>query len=65
MNGNDAHPIYKFLKKEQHGTLIDAVKWNFTKFLVDRKGHVIGRYASTTEPDKIKPDIEKVLAESA
>jgi len=61
VNGADAAPIYKFLKKEQGGTLIDAIKWNFTKFLVDRKGHAVNRYAPNTEPNKMEKDIEKLL----
>jgi glutathione peroxidase len=43
VNGDDAHPLYKFLKKEQGGTFFDAIKWNFTKFLVNRQGKVVGR----------------------
>ncbi|KAI1727976.1 glutathione peroxidase domain-containing protein [Ditylenchus destructor] len=62
VNGKNEDPLYKFLKKEKGGTLIDAIKWNFTKFLVDKQGHVVNRYAPTTEPKKIIPDIEKILA---
>uniref|UniRef100_A0A915E1W4 Glutathione peroxidase n=1 Tax=Ditylenchus dipsaci TaxID=166011 RepID=A0A915E1W4_9BILA len=62
VNGKNESPLYHFLKKEQGGTLFDAVKWNFTKFLVDKEGHVINRYAPTTEPNKIIPDIEKILS---
>jgi len=65
VNGKNEHPLYAFLKKEQGGTLIDAIKWNFTKFLVDRNGRVIKRYGSTTEPKKILPDIEAVLKEKS
>ncbi|KAH7721147.1 glutathione peroxidase [Aphelenchoides avenae] len=61
VNGNDAHPLYKFLKKEQGGTLIDAIKWNFTKFLVDRNGKPVGRWAPTTDPKSLEKDIEKLL----
>jgi glutathione peroxidase len=43
VNGKNEAPLYKFLKKEKGGTLIDAIKWNFTKFLVDKQGHVINR----------------------
>jgi glutathione peroxidase len=49
------------LKKEQGGTLIDAIKWNFTKFLVDRQGKVVKRFAPTTEPRSIIKDIEALL----
>jgi glutathione peroxidase len=61
VNGDDAHPLYKFLKSEKGGLLGDSIKWNFTKFLVDKQGNVIERYAPTTPPEKIAPDIEKQL----
>lgn len=62
VNGPDAHPLYRFLKSEAKGLLgSEQVKWNFTKFLVDRKGRVINRYAPTTKPDAIRQDIEKLL----
>jgi glutathione peroxidase len=65
VNGPDAHPLYKFLKKEQSGILgaigLDAIKWNFTKFLVDRDGKVVHRYASATSPADLTPAIEKLL----
>ncbi len=61
MNGSDEHPLYKFLKSEKGGLLGDSIKWNFTKFLVDKNGKVIERYAPTTPPERIGPDIEKLL----
>ena len=61
VNGSEADPLYTFLKKEQGGTLVDAIKWNFTKFLVDRQGHVVKRFAPTTAPKDIVKDIEKLL----
>ncbi|MDV2079063.1 glutathione peroxidase [Marinobacter xestospongiae] len=62
VNGPDAHPLYQFLKSEAKGLLgSEQVKWNFTKFLVDRKGRVVNRYAPTTKPDAIRQDIEKLL----
>jgi glutathione peroxidase len=61
VNGSDAHPLYQWLKGEKGGLLGDAIKWNFTKFLVGRDGQVIKRFAPTTEPDKIAEDIEKAL----
>ena len=61
VNGNDAHPVYNWLKSQQGGFLIDAIKWNFTKFLLGRDGQVIKRYASTTKPEDIKADIEAAL----
>jgi len=63
VNGDDADPLYKFLKKEQGGFMwMDAIKWNFTKFLVDREGNVVKRYSSATEPKEISADIEKLLS---
>jgi len=61
VNGENAHPLYKFLKKEQHGIMGNEIKWNFAKFLVDRDGNVVKRYAPTTEPQKLKNDIEAYL----
>lgn len=62
VNGENAHPLYKFLKSEKGGLLGDAIKWNFTKFLVDKNGNVVERYAPLTTPDRIAADIEKELA---
>ncbi len=62
VNGDGAAPLYKYLKKEKPGLLgSEAIKWNFTKFLVDRDGKVIERYAPNTEPAAIAGDIEKLL----
>ncbi|WP_363797499.1 glutathione peroxidase [Lysobacter firmicutimachus] len=63
VNGDAAHPLWKWLKDEKGGFLgIDAIKWNFTKFLVGRDGKVIKRYAPTDKPESIAADIEKALA---
>jgi glutathione peroxidase len=63
VNGDDAHPLFRFLKGEAPGVLgTEAVKWNFTKFLVNREGAVVTRYAPTTKPEDLSGDIEKVLA---
>ncbi len=62
VNGDNAHPLYKFLKSEKGGLLGDAIKWNFTKFLIDKQGNVIERYAPLTPPDNIASDIERELA---
>jgi glutathione peroxidase len=63
VNGDDAHPLFRFLKGEAPGVLgTEAVKWNFTKFLVNREGAVVTRYAPTTKPEDLGSDIEKVLA---
>ncbi|EYB92249.1 hypothetical protein Y032_0196g1537 [Ancylostoma ceylanicum] len=64
VNGDNADPFWTFLKTEQGGTLIDAIKWNFTKFLVNRKGYVVKRYAPTTSPLGMTAEIERLLAES-
>ena len=62
VNGPDAHPLFDFLKRNAKGLLgSEGVKWNFTKFLVDRQGRVIGRYPPTTKPADIRADIEKLL----
>ena len=61
VNGSGAHPLYKWLRSQQSGLLGDKIKWNFTKFLLDREGNVAKRYASTTKPEKITGDIEKLL----
>ncbi|HJE15588.1 MAG TPA: glutathione peroxidase, partial [Lapidilactobacillus dextrinicus] len=54
-------PLFKFLTEERPGLIGEAIKWNFTKFLVDRDGNVVKRYAPKTVPEKMKPDIEAVL----
>ncbi|WP_025763642.1 glutathione peroxidase [Dyadobacter tibetensis] len=61
VNGAEAHPVFKFLKDELKGTLGNSIKWNFTKFLVGRDGIPFKRYAPTTKPAKIAPDIQKLL----
>jgi glutathione peroxidase len=61
VNGNNADPLYQFLKKKQGGFLIDAIKWNFTKFLVDKDGKPVARYSPNTEPNKIEKDIVPLL----
>jgi glutathione peroxidase len=62
VNGENAHPLYRLLKREAPGILgSEAIKWNFTKFLVDREGHVVKRYAPTDTPDEIAKDVEALL----
>lgn len=62
VNGEHAHPLYRYLKEHARGVLgSEAIKWNFTKFLVDRNGEVVDRYAPTTPPEAIAGDIEKLL----
>ena len=63
VNGSGTDPLYKHLKKEAPGALgTQAIKWNFTKFLIDTEGNVIKRYASATKPKDIEKDIKKLLA---
>jgi glutathione peroxidase len=62
VNGDDTHPIFKLLKQSARGLLgSEGIKWNFTKFLVNREGAVIERYAPTTAPEAIAKDIEMLL----
>ncbi len=62
VNGPQAHPLWKWLKKEKGGLLgIDAIKWNFTKFLVGRDGTPLKRYAPTDKPESIAADIDAAL----
>ncbi|MFA6986543.1 MAG: glutathione peroxidase [Arenimonas sp.] len=62
VNGGNAHPLWKWLKKEKPGLLgMESVKWNFTKFLVDKNGKVVKRYAPTDTPEKIEKDLAAVL----
>jgi glutathione peroxidase len=62
VNGADAHPLYQYLKKQARGLFgTRRIKWNFTKFLVDRSGRVVHRFAPTTKPEALKSAIEELL----
>ena len=62
VNGEEADPLWKYLKSQQAGLMGSrAIKWNFTKFLIDRKGNVVARYGSMVKPEQLKADIEKLL----
>ena len=61
VNGDNAHPIYKYLKSETKGLLGSAIKWNFTKFLISRDGNTIKRYAPTVKPADMEKDIKALL----
>ena len=61
VNGKNAHPLFKYLKSELKGTLTNNVKWNFTKFLINRDGVPFKRFSSTTEPEDISSSIDEVL----
>jgi glutathione peroxidase len=65
VNGADAHPLYRWLKDEKRGVLGGAIKWNFTKFLLDQEGNVVERFAPQKEPAEIAGDIEKLLDRDA
>ena len=63
VNGDSAHPLFKYLKTQAPGLLgTQAIKWNFTKFLVDKNGKVVDRYAPTDTPEKIAKDVARLLA---
>mgnify|MGYP006354213601 FL=1 len=62
VNGENEAPLYKFLKSNQKGILgTEAIKWNFTKFLVDKDGTIVNRYGSATTPESIETDVKKLL----
>jgi glutathione peroxidase len=62
VNGPNAHPLFKYLTEKEPGVLgLEAIKWNFTKFLIDRNGNIVKRYAPITKPESIADDIEKLL----
>jgi glutathione peroxidase len=61
VNGPNAHPLYDYLKRRKSGLLGSSIKWNFTKFLVDRAGRVTARHAPTARPEGLKKDIEALL----
>ena len=65
VNGPNAHPLFQFLKRSKPGILgifgAGAIKWNFTKFLVDRNGHVVGRYGPSTKPERLAKSVERLL----
>ncbi|TGL66198.1 glutathione peroxidase [Leptospira kmetyi] len=61
VNGNNAHPVFRFLKNEASGFFGNSIKWNFTKFLVDKQGKVIKRFSPMTTPEKIEKEIQELL----
>ena len=61
VNGDHTHPLYHWLKEEKRGVLGGRIKWNFTKFLVDRSGEPVHRYAPNTTPEELTDDVEKLL----
>ena len=61
VNGSKEHPLYSYLKREKSGLLGSSIKWNFTKFVVDRSGKVVGRHAPTVTPEGLRREIEALL----
>ena len=61
VNGDQAHPLFNYLKSQQRGFITSGIKWNFTKFLINRDGEVVGRFAPTDKPESLKAEIEKLL----
>ena len=61
VNGSKAHPLFNYLRGEKSGLLGSSIKWNFTKFLIDRSGKVVARYAPTATPEGIRKEIEALL----
>lgn len=61
VNGKNTHPVFQFLKKKLRGTFGGRIQWNFTKFLIDRNGNPVKRYAPFTKPEKIEADIKKMI----
>ena len=61
VNGENEEPLYSYLKSQKSGIMGSNIKWNFTKFLVDRNGNVVNRFAPNTAPEKIEADIKKLL----
>lgn len=61
VNGKQAHPLYKYLKKNAGGILGNGIKWNFTKFLIDRQGNVVKRYAPATTPESLEKELVNYL----
>lgn len=63
LNGKDAHPLFNYLTSNSKGFLSDSIKWNFTKFLVDKNGNIVERYAPKDHPEICEKDIQQVLSE--
>ena len=61
VNGKNAHPLYGYLRKQKNDLFGDSIKWNFTKFLIDREGNVVERYPPSLSPSEIAPAIQKLV----
>ena len=64
VNGKDAHPLFDYLTSNSKGFLMKNIKWNFTKFLIDRNGNVVARYAPKDSPESCEKEIQRVLSET-
>jgi len=64
VNGKNAHPLFRYLTNNSKGFLSSSIKWNFTKFLIDHNGNIVGRYAPKDKPESFEKDVKKVLAEA-
>ena len=64
VNGKNTHPLYKLLKEQSHGIIGKDIKWNFTKFLIDKDGNVVKRYAPITKPESIEKDLQRYLGKN-
>ncbi|WP_167619876.1 glutathione peroxidase [Maribellus sediminis] len=64
VNGDNAHPLFNYLKNKLGGTFGKKIKWNFTKFLIDQNGNPVKRFAPTTKPEKLEPEIIKLLEQN-
>jgi glutathione peroxidase len=65
VNGSKAHPLYRYLRESRPGIAgTEAIKWNFTKFLIDRQGQPVRRYGSVSTPEQLRPDIESLLVQT-
>ncbi|SDM88440.1 glutathione peroxidase [Sediminibacillus halophilus] len=62
VKGKNAHPLFAYLSEQAPGVLSGQIKWNFTKFLVDKNGHVVKRYAPSTKPESMEADIQQLLS---
>lgn len=65
VNGKNSHPLWQFLKNKQGGTLFDAIKWNFSKFIVDKNGIPVERFGPNTSPQEMKATLEKYFNQPA
>jgi len=61
VNGDDAHPLWKYMKSKQGGILGSFIKWNFTKFIIDKQGNVVKRFGPTEDPMTMEPDLVKYM----